>query len=157
MPIATTGIIPAIAHALGEGIGWRGFLAPALVGRMGFTAGAIVTGIIWTAWHVPILLFADYHGATPWRFGLPCFAVMAVALSVILTWIRLRSGSVWPCAILHASHNLFIQAFFTPLTGSMGRITPYMIDELGVAVPMAVLVLAVLIWNQQRRVAGPVG
>lgn len=99
-------------------------------------------------------MFADYHSATPWWFGLPCFTVMVVALSVILTWIRLRSNSVWPCAILHASHNLFIQAFFTPLTGSKGEITPYLIDEFGVAVPAVTLVLAVVFWLHRPRTAG---
>lgn len=153
--IATTGIVRAVAHALGEEIGWRGFLAPALVGRMGFTGGAVVTGVIWTAWHVPVLLFADYHSTTPWWFALSCFTVMVIAISVVLTWIRLRSNSVWPCAIFHASHNLFIQAFFTPLTGARGDATAYAIDEFGVAVPAAVSVLALLIWFYRRNEAAP--
>lgn len=153
--IATTGIVRAVAHALGEEIGWRGFLAPALVARMGFAGGAVVTGIIWTAWHVPVLLFADYHSATPWWFALSCFTVMVIAISVVLTWVRLRSNSVWPCAIFHASHNLFIQAFFTPLTGARGDATAYAIDEFGVAVPAVVSVLALLVWLHRRRAAEP--
>ena len=153
--IATTGMVSGTAHALGEEIGWRGFLAPRMVGQLGFTWGAIITGIIWTAWHMPILLFADYNSGAPWWFALPCFAVMAVSLSVLMTWLRLRSKSVWPCAILQGSHNLFIQAFFTPLTGPRGPLTSYAIDEFGVAVPAVVFLLAIVAWLYRSRVESP--
>jgi membrane protease YdiL (CAAX protease family) len=141
---ATTGMVAGTARALGEEIGWRGFLAPSLVGRMGFTWGAIVTGVIWAAWHMPILIHVG-AGATPLWFSLSCFTVMVLELSVMLTWIRLRSNSVWPCAIFHASHNLFIQGFFTPLTGSTS-LTPYAIGEYGVAIAAVALVFAVVFW-----------
>jgi uncharacterized protein len=95
---------------------------------------------------MPVLLFADYNSGTPWWFALSCFAVMVVAISVVLTWIRLRSNSVWPCAIFHASHNLFIQGFFSPLTATKGRWTPYAVDEFGVAVPAVAIVFAILFW-----------
>jgi len=80
-----------------------------------------------------------------------------VASSVILTWLRLRSNSVWPCMLFHASHNVFIQNFFTPLTGAKGKITPYMIDEFGIALPLVVLVVAILAWRarDQIRTASP--
>ncbi len=150
--IGTTGMIGAGARALGEEIGWRGFMAPRLVARYGFTGGAVLGGLIWAAWHMPLLLFADYNSATQWWFALSCFTVMVVASSVILTWLRLRANSVWPCTLFHASHNLFIQGFFTPLTGPKGRITPYMIDEFGVAVPLVVLVIAVLAWSTRDQI-----
>jgi membrane protease YdiL (CAAX protease family) len=155
--IATTGMVSSLAHALGEEIGWRGFLAPRMVGRAGFTTGAVLTGLIWAAWHVPILLFADYNSGTPWWFALPCFFIMVVSLSVMLTWLRLKSNSVWPCAILHASHNLFIQAFFTPLTSTRGGITAYVIDEFGLAVPLVTVVFAVFFWSRRGTAMAAAG
>ena len=149
---ATTGIIPSVAHALGEEIGWRGFLTPRLVGALGFTRGVFVIGVIWTAWHVPILLFADYNSGTPWWYALPCFLVLVVSISFPLAWLRLRSGSVWPCAMLHASHNLFIQAFFTPLTAARGAVTPYVVDEFGIALPLVAIGCAVLFWRRRGLV-----
>jgi hypothetical protein len=74
---------------------------------------------------MPILLFADYNSGTPAWFSIPCFCALIIGLSIIMTWLRLASNSVWPCAILHASHNVFIQVFFTPLTGARGQITRY--------------------------------
>jgi membrane protease YdiL (CAAX protease family) len=155
--IATTGMIGSVAHALGEEIGWRGFLAPRMVARFGFTGGAVLTGVIWAAWHAPILLFADYNSGTPAWYALPCFAMMVVAISVMLTWIRLRSNSVWPCAILHASHNLFIQGFFTPLTAPRGTPTPYAIDEFGWAVPAVAVLFALGFWLARGKAVGQAG
>ena len=149
--VATAGLIPGLARALGEEIGWRGFLLPRLVRRIGFTRGALVTGLIWTAWHVPLLIFGDYHSAAPRWFALGCFTVMVVSLSFVLAWLRLRSGSVWPCALLHACHNIMIQVVFTPLTLDHRAITAYATDEFGFAVPMVVFILAVFVWKTQRQ------
>lgn len=147
------GMAGSVSTALGEEIGWRGFLAPHLDKKFGFTGGVIVTGIIWTLWHTPILLFADYNMGTPWWFSLPCFAVLVMTISFPLAWLRLRSKSVWPCAILHASHNLFIQSFFTPMTSASGKITPYSIDEFGFVLPLVTLVVAIWFWRHRRAVA----
>jgi len=82
---------------------------PALLCFLALTAAlsTIFYTLIIAAWHVLILLFANYNSGTLWWFALPCFAVMVVSLSVILAWLRLKSNSVWPCAILHASHILW--------------------------------------------------
>ena len=152
--IGTTQMISSLAHALGEEIGWRGLLAPFMVDRFGFTRGSLAVGVIWAAWHMPLLLFADYNSGTPWWFSIPCFCALTIGLSVIMAWFRLVSNSVWPCAILHASHNLFIQGFFTPLTGSRGTSTAYVIDEFGVAVPLIIVLFAVGFWlNRDRALA----
>ncbi|HEY2682660.1 MAG TPA: CPBP family glutamic-type intramembrane protease [Steroidobacteraceae bacterium] len=151
MLVGTIVLIPSLINALGEEIGWRGLLTPLMITRFGFTRGSLLVGIIWAAWHLPLLLFADYNSGTPWWFSLPCFCALTVGLSFVLTWFRLASASVWPCAILHASHNAFIQAFFTPLTGSRGTLTAYVIDEFGVAVPLIVVLAAIGFWLDRRR------
>ena len=135
----------SVGHALGEEIGWRGFLGPRMVERFGFTAGALLTGVVWASWHLPILLFADYHSAAPSWFGVSCFAIMVVSMSIIMAWLRRLSGSLWTGAIFHASHNLFVQSFFTPATRSRGTATAYAIDEFGFALPATVLICAIAI------------
>ncbi|WP_158881514.1 CPBP family intramembrane glutamic endopeptidase [Rhodanobacter sp. L36] len=147
--LATIGMVESTSTALGEEIGWRGFLAPEMTRAFGFTRGAFFTGAIWTVWHLPILLFADYNAGTPWWFAMPCFAVMVMSITVAFNWLRLRSGSLWPAAILHASHNLFIQEWFTPITGPRGHITPYAIDEFGFMLPLVCIVVAVVFWRRR--------
>src|ERR1700732_280323 len=67
--VATTGVIQNCATTLGEEIGWRGFLVPELAKRFSFTATAVLSGVIWALWHVPIIVFAGYNAGTGW-YGL---------------------------------------------------------------------------------------
>jgi membrane protease YdiL (CAAX protease family) len=75
----------------------------------------MITGFIWAIWHYPVILFADYHGASPAWFYVPLLTVMLPFLSFVWTWLRIKSKSIWPCVFLHASHNTIIQQFFDPL------------------------------------------
>jgi membrane protease YdiL (CAAX protease family) len=148
---SVVGMVRGVASALGEEIGWRGFLTPEITRAYGFTRGTLLTGVIWTSWHLPILLFADYNAGTPWWFGMSCFAVMVIGISFAFAWLRLRSGSVWPAAILHGSHNVIIQMWLTPMTAAHGHITPYAIDEFGFMLPLAAVVVAIVFWRKRTE------
>ncbi len=147
---ATLGMVGKTSRALGEEIGWRGFLVPELAKVVGFPGVGLISGLMWAAYHYPVLIFADYNAGTPVWYGLGCFTLMVVADSFILAWLTLRSGSLWPAAILHGSHNLFIQSIFTPLTRDTGP-TKYIIDEFGVGLVITITIAAVLAWRSFVR------
>jgi uncharacterized protein len=147
----TIGMASSMSSALGEEIGWRGFLAPQLAKVTSFTKTALIGGLIWSFWHYPLLLFADYNSGTPLWFALTCFTVMVVAISFPLAWLRLKSGSLWTGAVIHASHNLFIQSILTPLTADTGQ-TKYFIDEFGIALPTITIIFAVYYWRKRLEV-----
>ena len=144
------GLIPSLARALGEEIGWRGFLVPELFKTMGFTNTALITGAVWSCWHYPILIWGDYNAGTPTWYGLICFTILVVAISFVFAWTRLKSGSLWTGAILHASHNLYIQGIFTPLTRNTGK-TAWYIDEFGAVLPLVAVAFAVYIWRRRKE------
>lgn len=146
---ATTGLVRGVATALGEEIGWRGFLTPALHARFGFTRGALLTGTAWAVWHFPIIFFSNYDSATPWWFATPCFVVEVLSAALIMAWIRMRSGSLWTGAMAHASINLFNQGFFAPLTTPHGAITAYVIDESGAVLPVVFAMAALFVWTKR--------
>jgi membrane protease YdiL (CAAX protease family) len=146
---ATLGLVGKTSRALGEEIGWRGFLVPELAKVVSFPAVGIISGLMWAVYHYPVLLFADYNAATPPWYALSCFTIMVVADSVILAWLTLRSGSLWPAAIFHGSHNLFIQSIFTPLTRETGP-TKYIIDEFGIGLVITVTIAAIVVWRHSR-------
>ncbi|HEY7112603.1 MAG TPA: type II CAAX endopeptidase family protein [Thermoanaerobaculia bacterium] len=148
----TLGVVLSLTTALGEEIGWRGFLVPELARRMPFARVALVSGAIWSLWHYPVLLFANHHGETPAWYRLICFTVMVLGISFVFAWIRLASGSVWPAAILHASHNLWIQSVFDPLTADTGR-TAWVIGEFGAALAIAAIVAAALVTSRGRSLS----
>jgi membrane protease YdiL (CAAX protease family) len=151
----TAGTVRSLAGALGEEIGWSGFLSPRLAERYGFTAAAFINAAIWATWHLPILFFADYNSAAPVWFSLPCFVIELLGISVIILWLRLRSGSVWTGALVHASLNLWNQEVFTPLTAPRGEITNYTIDEFGFMLPLVILVAAYFFWRKRAAVMPP--
>ncbi len=148
---ASLGVVRSMASTLGEEIGWRGFLLPRLVQRMGFTRGCFLSGCIWAAWHYPALLLADYNSGTPRIYALSCFTLMVIGAAFIFGWFRLKSGSLWPAAMLHASHNLFIQAIFDRITRPVGE-TLYVTTEFGAGLALTVGACAFYFWRRRGEV-----
>jgi len=149
------GSLASLLSATGEELGWRGFLVPTLARTMSFGRTAVISGAIWAAWHVPLIVFADYNGGTPAWYSVLCFVVMVVSLGVPFAWLRLRSGSVWPAAILHASHNLFVQGFFDRVTVDTGP-TRWLTSEFGAALALAIVGTAWLFWRARASVVLPI-
>jgi CAAX protease family protein len=148
--VGTLGMPRSCATALGEELGWRGFLVPELAKATSFTKVALISGIAWSVWHYPILLFADYNAGTPAWYGLTCFTVMVVGISFAFAWMRLKSGSMWTGMLLHASHNLWIQGIFDPLTTDTGN-TEFVIGEFGAGLAAAAALTAYLFWYRRDQ------
>jgi membrane protease YdiL (CAAX protease family) len=153
--IALFGMPGSLSSALGEEIGWRGFLVPELAKSMSFTGLSILTGVIWAAWHLPLIVLGNYHnnaaGALPLYGQLGMFFILVVSVAIILAYLRLKSGSLWTGALFHASHNLAVQAIFNPLTVQFA-VTPKYADELGLVLPLVVLPIgACCLWKGRRE------
>lgn len=117
-------LIPiATLEAMGEEIGWRGYLLPRVMPD-GRTQAAIVMGLVWAVWHYPlILLTTSYHaGFDP--IWLVLFTLACVPMSAICNELRLRSDSTWSAAIFHGAHNVaFAQmGLLATAGGSLDRI-----------------------------------
>ena len=148
--IGTYGLVRSVSSALGEEIGWRGFLVPELSKTTSFTTTSLLSGIVWSLWHYPILIYGDYNAGTPTWYGLTCFTVMVISISFVFAWMRLKSGSLWTGAILHGSHNLYIQGIFTPITRNTGK-TAWFIDEFGCVLPLVAIAFAIYFWSRRRE------
>jgi membrane protease YdiL (CAAX protease family) len=146
--VGTLGMPQSCSSALGEELGWRGFLVPELAKVTTFTRTALISGLVWSLWHYPILLFADYNAGTSPPYALACFTAMVVGISFVYAWMRLKSGSVWTGVLLHASHNLWVQSIFDPLTVDTGR-TKWVIGEFGIGLAIAGAVTGYLFWRRR--------
>ena len=101
--------------ALGEELGWRGFLYPQLKARFGEKSGRILGGVIWGAWHWPLiwLIGYEYGAATGNRagyFGAPVvgmllFCVITAGMGILHDWLYERSGSIWVPSLFHGAIN----------------------------------------------------
>jgi membrane protease YdiL (CAAX protease family) len=149
--MASGGLIENLSTALGEEIGWRGFLVPELAKQMSYVRVSIVSGAVWAAWHSPLLLFTDYNVGTNRWYELACSTVTCVSISFILAWLRLKSNSLWPPALLHASHNLFVPGVFDPLIRNTG-LTLWFTTEFGAALAISSTAFALYFWKRRREI-----
>ncbi len=142
--LLTVGVIKNLGSTLGEEIGWRGFLIFELRKVMSFKALAIVSGVIWAVWHYPLINLIYGRGENL-LMHTGAFTIMIIGISVILAYFTFKSKSLWPAAIYHSVHNIYIQKICTPLTISNEN-TAFWIDEYGFMIPIVTTVFAIYFW-----------
>lgn len=99
-----------VSSALGEEIGWRGFLVQALA-PLGKWTCALVTGVIWGVWHAPLLLLG-YNFQDRGIGGILLMVLFCIPVGAFFMWLRMRSETVWPAAIAHGSMNASVTLGF---------------------------------------------
>lgn len=147
--LAIVGVVKNIGSILGEEIGWRGFFVFELRKVLSFEGTSIVSGLIWSIWHWPIL-WLIYNGSGQLYFHIVAFTIMIVAISVIMTYFTFKSNSLWPAAIFHSVHNIFIQKVFTPIT-TTNESSSFWIDEYGLMIPIVASIFAIVFWRKARK------
>ncbi|WP_175547918.1 CPBP family intramembrane glutamic endopeptidase [Saccharopolyspora flava] len=90
--------------ALGEELGWRGYLAKQLL-PLGQPGSFLTTGVLWGLWHAPILILGYNYPTVPVVVAFLMMGCFCVLVGTLLSWLRLASGSVWPAAIAHGFLN----------------------------------------------------
>lgn len=93
---------------LGEEIGWRGYLFPALRQHYSNLQSHLLVGLIWSLWHLPINLQGYNFGLTYWGWpwlGILAMFVFCFSIGVFLSFLIEKTGSLWAPALLHGSLN----------------------------------------------------
>lgn len=90
--------------ALGEELGWRGWLLPKLM-PLGTIPALLISGVIWGLWHAPLILLGYNYPTAPGWLGLTMMVGMCILVGTVFGWLRLRSESVWPAALAHGAFN----------------------------------------------------
>jgi membrane protease YdiL (CAAX protease family) len=97
---------------IGEELGWCGFLVPELFKHYDFTKTALISGVIWSVYHWPLVFFLMAPRLGVATVLLLVFVTIAgIGLSTIMAWLRLKSGSVWTTVIFDMALNVHIQGF----------------------------------------------
>jgi membrane protease YdiL (CAAX protease family) len=131
---------------LGEEYGWRGFLQAKLLGRFGLLWGLVLTGAIWGVWHAPLILMGYNYPHHADALGVGMFALWALLVGFFLSWLRLRSGSVFPSALGHGAINAYagLGVFLAPSADELYGL------PLGLPALLALAILAVLAYLDLR-------
>jgi len=140
-----------ISTTLGEEIGWRGFLVPVLMRRFSFPITSLIIGLIWAFWHAPLIFYTKYNAGPyhlEWQFL--NYSILMIAMSFIMTYLRLKSGSVWTAAILHAAHNAYVLSILDPMTTKYEHSWRYL-GEFGFILPIITVVFALYFWCRARK------
>jgi membrane protease YdiL (CAAX protease family) len=89
--------------ALGEELGWRGFLLPHLM-SLGQWKAILVSGIIWGVWHAPAVVQGLNYPGYPIP-GIFMMIIFCVLLGTIFSWLYLNTKSPWVVALAHGAVN----------------------------------------------------
>jgi membrane protease YdiL (CAAX protease family) len=109
---------------LGEEIGWRGFMLPRLLTLFRWRSSALIGGVLWAVWHFPFWAPANYAttgSVVQTAIILLAGSISAIALSIILTWLFIRTRySVAIAAVLHGSNNASFKKVYDMIGDSAG-------------------------------------
>ena len=118
LPAPQVSLVPALpmflaffAGALGEELGWSGYVLDPMQARWGALRAGVTLGLVAIMWHlVPLLL----HRPPAW---IAWWCLYAVAARVLIVWLYNNTAkSVFAVALFHATLNLSYMLF--PIYGS---------------------------------------
>jgi membrane protease YdiL (CAAX protease family) len=134
----------------GEEIGWRGYMLTRLIDS-GAPYPLLIHGLIWSAYHIPLILTGAYSAASGPSVGLSVvmFIIIATSFSYLLAWLRLDSGIIWPSFVAHATSNALTQSAFNPVT--QGNNSMLWIGESGIVTAVVLLLLVLLVRRMYRH------
>ena len=106
--VGITSTVMVSVGALGEELGWRGYMIPKLEEIFGLKKAILIGGVIWGIWHFPANLMGHNFGTgywgEPWS-GFLVFTVYTIFIGALLVLVTKKTGSIWPATFLHAVNN----------------------------------------------------
>jgi len=91
-------LLAVLVAPFAEEIFFRGFIFSGIGNRYGYGWGAILSALI----------FALVHVLTLWQLGV---LVPIFLLGLLLAWLYMRTGSIWPCIFTHFAYNTIALLF----------------------------------------------
>jgi membrane protease YdiL (CAAX protease family) len=102
LPIMIIGIL---VGAVGEEIGWRGFLQPILEKKYSILLASIIVGVIWGLWHI-----SNYQYGALFMLG---FMLVTISASIIIAWLlRGTQFNIIIATVFHIAINVGFVVFF---------------------------------------------
>src|SRR5882672_7811910 len=136
-------------NAMGEELGWRGYLQPRL-DAAGMRSSVIVVWLCQLAYHAPLMVGAGYLNEGGFARSLLLFAVGDLPISFVIAWLAYRAKTLWPAVFLHSFHNTISQWLYPKLFASTNLT---LLDGEGGVLPMlgyVVLGAVLFVWMTRR-------
>lgn len=101
--------------ALGEELGWRGFLLYQFR-NLSFVKASLLIGVIWGIWHAPLILMGHNYPQHP-QFGVLMMVGLCILITPVIMYFTIKSKSVIAAAILHGTMNATVTISIIPISG----------------------------------------
>lgn len=112
---AVVALVWLVTFGLGEEVGWRGWLMPALTGRFGFTKASLLVAAVWLLWHLPQFIFNPGFRSMGW--AVIGWIIALVAGSFWLGWLAmLGQWSIVPVVLFHGGFEFLTASDLGPST-----------------------------------------
>jgi uncharacterized protein len=140
--------------ALGEEIGFRGYLLPRLT-QLGTARALLLSGLMHALWHFPLMLLTPvYPILGNWLIVGPIILLTLTAAGVFYGYLRLSSKSVWPSTLAHGVINTAFDFFPMFAVTAAPLALSYLAGETGVLTLAATALSAGVILYQLRQRRG---
>jgi membrane protease YdiL (CAAX protease family) len=136
----------------GEEFGWRGYLQPRLFPGNPVLS-AIVTGVIWSVWHFPLILRGYDFGHEQAVLGCATLTGGTILLSFIFAWLVEKTGSIWSSSLAHAATNGVGASLTLVWLGGQNKVMTLYTGVLS-WLPLLVVCLLILLFDYRKRNAG---
>lgn len=99
--------------ALGEDIGWQGYLLPLLCRKMPVKCAILINGALWGLAHAPLIYYGMNYGAgyagAPYT-GIVMMIFVTVVLGTWMSYITLKTRNCMYAAIIHGAADIIGEA-----------------------------------------------
>lgn len=105
--------VPSWFAALGEDIGWQGYLLPLLCKKMPIKTAVILTGALWGLGHAPLIYSGmnyglNYAGA-PYG-GIIMMILFCITVGIWMSYLTIKTNNCMYAAVIHGAVNIIGEA-----------------------------------------------
>lgn len=119
--------------AIGEEVGWSGYVIDPLQKRYSALKASIIVGVVWAIWH--IIPWSQAHQTTTW---IVWQSIATVFLRIVMVWLFNNTGkSVFAMVLFHTMIN--ISPYLIPNYGS--NYNPFILTILLIMIIVAITYL----------------
>lgn len=117
--ISASALLPALimcltSGAIGEELGWRSYALNELQKKYSPLKSALIVGLIWAFWHLPLWIASGYSGLDLLYYSLS-FLLGVVSLSVVITYFYNKGRNILIAMWVHFLFNFLMQVVIIDL------------------------------------------
>ncbi len=131
---AVVGLVVVSVLSLFEELGWRSWLLPRLIKKLGVHKAILISAALWATWHIPFVI-GGIHSieGVDWYWMLLFNPFGHFGAGVFLAFLWIKSRSIWVIAFAHGSLNNWGQFAFKYMSDDPAPGFPWLLVSLNIS------------------------